>query len=308
MAKVTVDTIELLKDSFCKEFHIDVLDKGFVKLVDFCGSDKKIEEAARQSYGEGTRSVSDREKLLRHLMRHAHTSPFEMGDVTFQIKCPIFVARQWVRHRTHSMNEYSARYSRPMDEFYLPELKRVQVQSVDNKQGSGAEATEALDFVEACEKMNGTVMECYNFYEKQDLARELNRINMPVSNYTIFTWKQNLHNLFHFLGLRLDHHAQFEMREFAEAMAKIIKELFPISCQAFEDYKLNGAKFSQQEISILKKLVGGEENPSFSAYLNILLDESGMTTREEKEFLHKLKGEDFCKAFESQRKKQKESV
>jgi thymidylate synthase (FAD) len=234
---------------------IKVLDKGFVKYVDHMGSDQSIEAAARQSYGEGTRSVRDTEKLIRYLVRHKHSSPIEMGEVVFQIKCPIFVARQWVRHRMHSMNEYSARYSRIMDDFYVPEERRVKLQSVTNKQGSAdqlAETDVREAFLNRTRGVAQQTVQDYNTFESNGVSRELARINVPVNNYTLFTWKQDLRNLLHLLSLRMDSHAQWEIQQYANAMAMVVKELFPITYQAFEDYNLNAVTFSHKEFLWLK--------------------------------------------------------
>jgi thymidylate synthase (FAD) len=238
-----------------------VLDHGFVALVDLMprlvpvGStaDYAIAQAARTSYGRGTKKLNEDEGLIRYLMRHKHTTPFEFCELKFHVRMPIFVARQWIRHRTASVNEYSARYSIVPDQFYIPRSEHVQEQSMANKQGrgdhSGPEA--AADFVEVC---MDTGREAYSRYQgavDANIARELARIVLPVNAYTEWYWKCNLHNLFHFLRLRMDPHAQMEIRVYAEAMYRLIKPFFPIACQAFEDYRLNSVELSALEVEAL---------------------------------------------------------
>lgn len=281
--KETYEKDGIVYPTGCKE----VLDKGFVKLVDFMGDDSSIVQAARVSYGKGTKKVNEDRGLIRYLMKHAHTSPFEMCELKFHCKMPIFVARQWVRHRTAAINEYSARYSEVKDEFYIPELDRVQLQSKDNKQGSGLQANRQIQqsFVNDCIDSQQVAAETYKEYNELGVAKELNRINMPVSNYTEWYWKINLHNFFHFCRLRLDPHAQYEIRVFAQAMYDLVKEHYPIACEAFEDYSLNAVKFSKQEMSIIKYLASlkGEE------FLKDALTTEGLSQREVEEFIKKIR-------------------
>lgn len=232
------------------------LDKGFVGLIDTMGSDESIEASARISYGKGTRQSSETKQLLRYLMRHHHTSPFEMAEVQFMLKIPIFVMRQLVRQRTANLNEYSARYSEMTDEFYLPEPSRLQEQSKNNKQGSGntidTDAAKKVD--DAIKFVSNSAYLNYQLCLENGLARELSRIVLPVSNYTELYWKCDLNNFFKFLRLRLDPHAQWEIQELARLMYELVKPLFPISCQAFEDYQLNAKSFSAKEMEILGKM------------------------------------------------------
>ena len=237
---------------------IPILDHCFVYLNDYQGSDEGVEQAARVSYGEGTRKTSETKGLLRYLMRNEHTSPFEMVEFQFHAKMPIFVARQWVRHRTASLNEYSARYSVVKDEFYIPEPNVISVQSSDNKQGRG-DAVVPKIAEEVKVRLSNYYKEGNDLYQwllstendGPNLARELARIPLPVASYTEWYWKVDLHNLFHFLKLRMDPHAQFEIREYANAMAEIIKDSVPIGWEAFADYQLNATKFTKPEKDIL---------------------------------------------------------
>lgn len=236
-----------------KEFK--VLDHGFVRLVDVMGEDSSICQSARVSYGKGTKTVREDRTLIRYLMRHLHTSPFEMVEVKFHIRLPIFIARQWIRHRTANVNEYSGRYSEMTDEFYLPDITQIRKQSNINKQ---ARSEEELDYsvsesiVYNMQTSQTASYAEYKSYVEQGVAREIARINLPLSAYTEWYWKIDLHNLFHFLRLRMDSHAQFEIRVYAETIAEIIKQIFPMSYEAFEDYILNSVTFSSAELSILK--------------------------------------------------------
>lgn len=239
-----------------ENIEIKVLDYGLVKLIDYMGDDGAVVSAARTSYGKGTKTVNQDRGLIRYLMRHRHTTPFEMIQVKFLIRCPIFVARQWHRHRSFSYNEYSGRYSIMSDEFYTPEPERIQSQSKNNKQGTDddgelSQSTQIMMNMKMKNSQENHLKE-YEQYLDINMSRELARINLPVSNYTEFYMSGNLHNLFHFLKLRLDSHAQYEIRVFAESIYQIIKPLFPISCEAFEDYVLNSKSFSGPEIDVLK--------------------------------------------------------
>lgn len=264
------------------EGAIKVLDKGFVKLVDVMGDDSAIVQSARVSYGQGTKSVSQDEGLIRYLMRHRHTTPFEMVEFKFHCRMPIFVARQWIRHRTANVNEVSARYSEMPDWFYEPPAELCTTQSAQNKQGGTGKQIQGADAVAAT--FVDTQQDAYARYQEYlggNMRRELARINLPVSLYTEWYWKIDLHNLFHFLALRLDKHAQYEIRVFAEAMAGLVKPRVPMAWQAFEDYRLHGANFSQLELNVLGKIIKGE---SFSLETEI------PNKRERAEFADKMGG------------------
>lgn len=267
--------------------EIKVLDHGFIRLVDKMGDDAAIVQAARVSYGTGTKTVNEDEGLIRYLMRHHHTTPFEMCEVKFHCKMPIFVARQWVRHRTANINEYSARYSVLEREFYVPEEGQIALQSATNKQGRG----EPLDLYRArraASVFDREWQRSYNVYmdllgtdEKPGVARELARTVLPTNIYTQWYWKCDLHNIFRFLKLRMDSHAQYEIRVYAEAMAKIIQELFPIAYRAFEDYQLNARTFSGPAVMLLREMVGDLGRDT------VTLPE-GMSQREWQEFQKEL--------------------
>lgn len=244
------------KNLIGKEYK--VLDKGFIRLIDFMGDDSSIVQAARVSYGKGTKSMNEDRGLIRYLMRHQHTSPFEMVEYKFHVKLPIFVARQWIRHRTANVNEYSGRYSEMRDEFYVPEASQLRVQSSTNKQGRGQQSipehkTEFI--IDKYAETQKILFEEYNSFLDLGLAREIARINLPLSTYTEWYWKIDLHNLFHFLKLRLDETAQYEIKVYAEIIADIVKHTVPLAYQAFEDYTLNSVKFSAPELKILRSLL-----------------------------------------------------
>ncbi len=234
-----------------------VLDHGFVMLVDYMGGDSSIVQAARTSYGKGTKKKSDDEGLIRYLMRHGHTTPFEMAEIKLFAKMPIFVARQWVRHRTASINEYSLRYSLVDECFYIPEPENISVQSKSNRQGR--EGTLPPVEVDSFRKdLENTSKEAYANYMKHveaGMTRELARALLPVNFYTQWYWKTNLHNMFHFLRLRLDQHAQFEIRSYADVIAKITKSVAPVAYSAFEDYELNAVRLSSKERKALQNIV-----------------------------------------------------
>lgn len=240
------------------ENEIKCLDKGFVRLVDVMGDDSSIVQAARVSYGKGTKTVHEDRGLIRYLMRHKHTTPFEMVEFKFHVKLPIFVARQWIRHRTANVNEYSGRYSEMKDEFYLPSSEQIRTQSVINKQGRADETLpsehtgEILDSAQAHYEAS---FELYQSLLEKGLTRELSRMVLPVANYTEWYWKIDLHNLFHFLKLRLDTHAQYEIRVYAEAMAELVKTIVPLAWEAYEHYMLNSIMLTQGELSILADLL-----------------------------------------------------
>jgi len=241
--------------------EIPVLDKGFIRLVDYMGGDARIVQSARVSYGEGTKSVREDGALIDYLLRHQHTSPFEQVMLTFHVKLPIFVARQWIRHRTARVNEISGRYSIMKNECYVPAPEDVAFQSVDNKQGR---STESVD-PKVVEGVIGTLKEsqdaAFETYEGligQDIARELARINLPLSTYTEWYWQIDLHNLFHFLRLRADPHAQKEIRVYAEAMLEVCRKVAPLATASFERHQKGGVTFSGEEMDALRRLLAGE--------------------------------------------------
>ena len=241
-----------------------VLDKGFVRLVDYYGGDQRIVQSARVSYGEGTKSVSQDGALIDYLLRHQHTSPFEQVVMTFHVKMPIFVARQWVRHRTGRMNEVSGRYSFMKDEFYVPAQDKVSPQSTDNKQGRASEAfdkTTADKIISNLEDGQKTAYENYSNLIDLGLAREVARINLPLSLYTEFYWEMDLHNLFHFLKLRLDSHAQYEIRVYAEVILEMCKAVAPMATESFINHMNQGVNFSGEEMAALRAVMEGKPNP-----------------------------------------------
>lgn len=259
MAHCIVPEAEAILD---KEFP--VLDKGFVRLVDYFGGDQRIVQSARVSYGEGTKSVSQDGALIDYLLRHQHTSPFEQVVMTFHVKMPIFVARQWVRHRTGRMNEVSGRYSIMKEEFYVPEAEKVAPQSKDNKQGRASEAFDseiANKIINQLEEGQKSAYENYSELLDDGLAREIARINLPLSLYTEFYWEMDLHNLFHFLKLRLDSHAQYEIRVYAEVMLEMCKKVAPMATESFINHQNNGVNFSGEEMDALRAILDGKPNP-----------------------------------------------
>jgi thymidylate synthase (FAD) len=268
--------------------RIDCLDKGFVRLIDVMGDDAAIVQAARVSYGSGTKKVLEDRGLIRYLLRHAHTTPFEMVEFKFHVKLPIFVARQWIRHRTANVNEYSGRYSEMKDEFYTPQPNDIRPQSVLNKQGRSEETLPEGMADQAANAFKAGQDEAYAQYQEfleQGIAREIARINLPVSNYTEWYWKIDLHNLFHFLRLRIDSHAQYEIRVFAEAIAELVKPFVPHAWEAFEDYVLNAHRMTAPELKVMKHLLGSMEFPSDET-----LAELGLKGREAVEFKDKMRG------------------
>ncbi|WP_265033035.1 FAD-dependent thymidylate synthase [Wolbachia endosymbiont (group A) of Sicus ferrugineus] len=259
-------------DEILYEEH-KVLDHGFIRVVDYMGSDSAIVQAARVSYGKGTKQISQDEALIKYLMRHHHTTPFEMCEIKFHVKLPIFVARQWIRHRTANMNEYSARYSILDNEFYIPKPEQVAKQSDNNKQGSG-EAFDSGTSKEIMDSLTNDSNSVYSHYEKfieQGLAREIARTNLTLNYYTQFYWKIDLHNLLHFLKLRADKHAQYEIRVYAEVMLDIIKKWVPLAYNAFVEYCLESACISRTGLEIIRKLIKGE---------NVTREESNIGKRE----------------------------
>jgi thymidylate synthase (FAD) len=265
--------------------EIPVLDRGFVRLVDFMGSDDSIVEAARVSYGMGTKKRREDRGLIRYLMRHQHTTPFEMVEFKFHVKLPIFIARQWIRHRTANVNEYSGRYSVMEDEFYVPKPEDVKPQSTTNRQGrEEGEIDPAVReaFLAFLQTSNRHLYDEYLKAIEAGVARELARINLPLSLYTQWYWKINLHNLFHFLKLRLDDHAQSEIREYAKAMAHFVKQVVPMAWEAFEDYQLQAEHFSSIELKLLFSHIG-----EFDQSIDALVD-AGLSKGEAREFQEKL--------------------
>jgi thymidylate synthase (FAD) len=281
MGRQVIHAAEELLD---REFK--VLDHGFVRLVDYMGSDAAIVQAARVSYGKGTRKVSEDRGLIRYLMRHRHTSPFEMVEFKFHVKLPIFVARQWIRHRTANVNEYSGRYSVMKEEFYLPESDDIRYQSEVNKQGRSDENVPAelrQKLLDTLQQSQTQAYQSYDQFVQEGLARELARINLPLSLYTEWYWKIDLHNLFHFLNLRLDRHAQLEIRKYGEVMADMVRAVCPVAWEAFEDYVLNAAHFSGPEMQVLREVLSSQDFDESS------LVKRGLSRREAREFIAKWK-------------------
>ena len=237
------------------EDAIKCLDKGFVRLVDAMGGDDAIVQAARVSYGKGTAKVSQDRGLIRYLMRHRHTTPLEMVEFKFHCKMPIFVARQWVRHRTANINEYSLRYSEARDEFYIPDPEHIQFQSSLNKQGRLGEVSESLKTKvrDYFQDISNRSFEIYSELNDAGVARELARAILPVNLYTEWYWKNDLHNLLHFVGLRSDSHAQYEIRVFSDAMAESVKKVAPFAWEAYQDYVISGLRFSRIEQGLLEQ-------------------------------------------------------
>lgn len=259
MPHIVVPEAEALLD---REFR--VLDRGFVRLVDYLGGDARIVQAARVSYGAGTRTVREDSALIDYLMRHRHTSPFEHVVFEFHCKMPIFVARQWVRHRAARLNEISGRYSVLREEFYRPPPDQIRRQSAENKQGRGDAAVPPELQQRVLELLRADQERAYASYEEligDDIARELARINLPLSLYTEWYWQMDLHNLFHFLALRLHPHAQWEIREYARVIAEIVRVVCPAAWDAFDRHVLRGCQFSADEIAALRALLAGRPNP-----------------------------------------------
>jgi len=257
MGHCTVNEAEIILDK-----NYPVLDKGFIRLVDYMGGDARVVQSARVSYGDGTKSFREDSGLIDYLLRNSHTSPFEQVILTFHVKLPIFVARQWIRHRTARLNEISGRYSVMRDDFYVPAHEDIALQSTDNKQGR---SNEALDQKEA-EKIRAAFADgqtnAYSAYSAlidEGIAKELARINLPLSTYTEWYWQIDLHNLFHFLKLRLDAHAQKEIRLYAEVLFDITKKVAPACCESFERHILKGIRFSSEELAELKKRLEGSK-------------------------------------------------
>ena len=245
---------------------VQVHELGFVKLLDVMGDDQEVENAARISYGEGTRKVSQTRNLIRYLMRHKHTSPFEMCEVKFHIKLPIFIMRQLVRHRTANLNEYSGRYSVMSNEFYLPQGDYLQKQSKTNNQGRGEVHKSKGSLQYEFNRVYDNAMIGYQTLLDEDLAREIARGILPVANYTECIWKIDLHNFFHFVRLRSDSHAQREIRDYSDAMYNLVKPYFPLCCEAFEDYMRDAVTFSASEMEFIRDCVVGDLIEEWAGY------------------------------------------
>ncbi len=277
-------TLRAVSDGMEKHLYVahEILDHGLVRVIDYMGDDSAIVQAARVSYGAGTKHVQNDEGLIRYLMRHWHSTPFEMCEIKLHIKLPVFVARQWIRHRTANVNEYSARYSILDREFYIPEPSQLAAQSVVNNQGRG-EVLQGEEAARVLELLKSDAARSYDHYTdmlsqdgQQGLARELARMNLPMNIYTQWYWKTDLHNLFHFLRLRADAHAQYEIRVYAEQMAKITADWVPLAYAAFEDYRMGGTTLSAKAIAVLKQRLAGEV---------VSQEASGMSKGEWREFM-----------------------
>lgn len=252
---------------------IKVLDHGFIRVVDYMGTDQSIVQAARVSYGEGTKKLREDRGLIRYLLSHWHTTPFEMCEIKFHVKLPIFVARQWIRHRTANVNEYSARYSVLDREFYVPEINQLGSQSTTNKQGRSESLNK--NFAKQAQKLikdnsnqlyddyqnllNGNLLNKDEYEDGEGLARELARTTLPLNYYTQWYWKVDLHNLMHFLKLRADSHAQYEIQIYAEKMIDVLKKWVPLTYEAFEDYRNNSYQLSKEAVKILKDILAGKK-------------------------------------------------
>tara|TARA_A100001037_G_scaffold84945_1_gene77083 strand:+ start:4523 stop:5494 length:972 start_codon:yes stop_codon:yes gene_type:complete len=245
----------MIEKSSFPEGSIKCLDKGFVRLVDSMGGDNAIVQAARVSYGKGTTKKSQDRGLIRYLMRHRHSTPFEMVEFKFHAKMPIFVARQWVRHRTANINEYSLRYSEARDDFYFPDLDNIKFQSSINKQGRGKEVSQKIKekVIKYFKEISKKSFEMYDELNNDGVARELARAILPVNLYTEWYWKNDLHNLLHFIGLRSDSHAQYEIQVYSDAMSLSVKNVAPYAWEAYKDYRISGMYFSKLDQDIFKK-------------------------------------------------------
>ena len=277
---------------------IPVLDHGFIRVIDYMGDDSSIVQSARVSYGKGTKKVSTDEGLIKYLMRHRHSTPFEMCEIKYHVKLPIFIARQWIRHRTANVNEYSARYSILDKEFYLPAKEQLAAQSQSNRQGRGDvlqgkqaeevlnilkdDATRTYDNYEKLlnERFDGTTID----ENKVGLARELARMNLTLNTYTQWYWKTDLLNLLNFLFLRADNHAQYEIRVYADKMLETVKRWVPITYQAFMDYRVGAAEISSKGLKVIKSMISGKR---------VGQEESGLSKREWNELMEKLDKKDL---------------
>jgi thymidylate synthase (FAD) len=249
-----------------------LLDHGFVRVIDYMGDDAAVVQAARVSYGRGTKKISEDKGLIHYLIRHRHSTPFEMCEIKFHVKLPIFVARQWIRHRTANVNEYSARYSILDREFYVPAEQNLAAQSVSNRQGRG-DVLEGKEAAQVLDLLRTDATHAYDHYltmlnesedgqkideSRQGLARELARMNLGLNFYTQWYWKVDLHNLMHFLSLRADAHAQYEIRVYADVMVDLLKRWVPLTAEAFEEHRLHGVTLSKSAWGTIKRMLGGE--------------------------------------------------
>ena len=277
---------------------IPVLDHGFIRVIDYMGDDSSIVQSARVSYGKGTKKVSTDEGLIRYLMRHWHSTPFEMCEIKYHVKLPIFIARQWIRHRTANVNEYSARYSILDKEFYIPAKEQLSAQATNNRQGrgdliTGQQADEVLKILKddavrtydnyekmLNERFDGTIID----EKKSGLARELARMNLTLNSYTQWYWKTDLLNLMNFLFLRGDSHAQYEIRVYAEKMLETVKKWVPITHAAFLDYRVGAAHLSSKGLKIVKSMILGKK---------VSQEESGLSKREWNELMNTLDQENL---------------
>lgn len=281
-------TVPDLEDVLFQPFP--VLDHGFIRVIDYMGDDGAIVQAARVSYGKGTRRVQDDAGLINYLLRHRHTTPFEMCEIKYHVKLPIFVARQWIRHRTANVNEYSARYSVLEKEYYIPAPEQLATQSRSNRQGRGA-VLEGEEAARVLELLGDDAERCYANYEemlnedldgnrldenRMGLARELARMNLTLNTYTQWYWKIDLHNLLHFLGLRADPHAQYEIRVYADAMLETVRRWVPLTCDAFLNYRMGGVHLSARGLEVVKRLIAGEA---------VEPEQSGLSKREWRELM-----------------------
>jgi len=277
---------------------IPVLDHGFIRVIDYMGDDTSIVQSARVSYGKGTKKVSTDEGLIRYLMRHWHSTPFEMCEIKYHVKLPIFIARQWIRHRTANVNEYSARYSILDKEFYIPAKEQLSAQATNNRQGrgdliTGQQADEVLKILKddavrtydnyekmLNERFDGTIID----EKKSGLARELARMNLTLNSYTQWYWKTDLLNLMNFLFLRGDSHAQYEIRVYAEKMLETVKKWVPITHAAFLDYRVGAAHLSSKGLKIVKSMINGNK---------ISYEDSGLSKREWNELMEVIDKKNF---------------
>ncbi len=277
---------------------IPVLDHGFIRVIDYMGDDSSIVQSARVSYGKGTKKVSTDEGLIRYLMRHWHSTPFEMCEIKYHVKLPIFIARQWIRHRTANVNEYSARYSILDKEFYIPAKEQLSAQSTNNRQGrgdliTGPQADEVLNILKddatrtydnyekmLNERFDGTIID----EKKSGLARELARMNLTLNSYTQWYWKTDLLNLMNFLFLRGDSHAQYEIRVYAEKMLDTVKKWVPITHAAFLDYRVGAAHLSSKGLKIIKSMINGNK---------VSYEDSGLSKREWNELMEVIDKKNF---------------
>jgi len=267
---------------------IPILDHGFIRVIDYMGDDAAIVQAARVSYGRGTRRVSEDAGLIRYLMRHRHSTPFEMCEIKYHVKLPIFVARQWIRHRMANVNEYSARYSVMDREFYIPAREQLAAQSSANRQGRGA-VLEGEEAEHVLSLLRDDATRCYDHYtdmlnedrhgDRQGLARELARMNLTLNTYTQWYWKTDLHNLFNFCALRADAHAQYEIRVYADAILDTLRDWVPAAFAAFQDYRLGAATLSAQMLVALRRMLAGE---------TVEASDSGLSAREWAEMMEVL--------------------